>query len=89
MHNRGSLRGQRRVSLQILQEETSRLQPLYLKNKKQTDYRRAQFPTSTTLRTARCSGHHHHVFDQWQDNMLPTRLLQGHILVNTIAATRV
>ena len=84
MQNRGSLRGQRRVFIQILKEMTSRLQPLKNRLKK------SAVP------------HQHNLVDinvalvitimyliKWQDNMLPTRLLQGHNLVSTIAATKV
>ena len=32
-------------------------------------------PPTLPWRHQHCSGHQHHVLDQWQDNMLPTRLL--------------
>ena len=80
--NRASPRGQRRVFTQTLQEMTSRSQPL------QNRLKMSAVP------------HQHNLGDinvalvitimfliRWQDNMLPTRLLQSHNLVSTIAAT--
>ena len=81
VQNRTSLRRQRRAFTQILQEMSRRLQPL------QNRLKMSAVP------------HQHYLVDinvalvitimyliKWQDNMLPTRLLQGHNLVSTIEA---
>ena len=80
--NRASPRRQRRVFTQTVQEMTSRSQP------QQNRLKMSAVP------------HQHNLGDinvalvitimfliRWQDNMLPTRLLQSHNLVSTIAAT--
>ena len=84
VQHRGSLREQRQHFGSILAEMTRRLQPL------QSQLKQSAVP------------HQHKLLDinvsmvitimyliKWQDNMLPTRLLQGHNLVSTIAATGV
>ena len=64
-------------------EMTSRTQPL------QNRLKRIAVPNQHNLGTLMLLWSSPSVLDQWQDNMLPTRLLQGHNLVNTIAATGV
>ena len=84
VQNRASLRGQRPTFTQILQEMTSRSQPLQKRVKMSAvphQHNPADINVALVI-TITC-------LIRWQDYMLPTRLLQGHNLVSTTTATGV
>ena len=80
VQDRTPLRRQRRTFTQILQEMYRRLQPL-LEQLKMSAVPHQHYLVDISVALVITTIY----LTKWQDNMLPTRLLQGHNLVSTIA----